>query len=138
MTFKPLAGTLALGGALLISACQQNGAAPAGSAGDAALDTDAQKFSYSAGYEIGSRLGQMGEVDVDLSATGETAAAAGPTAARTREPELVDGGPGGPAGGCGTGGMRAPLLLATRPPTWTGVGAANRERLASGNVLSTD
>ncbi len=68
MTFKPLAGTLALGGALLISACQQNGAAPAGSAGDAALDTEAQKFSYSAGYEIGTRLGQMGEVDVDLGA----------------------------------------------------------------------
>lgn len=68
MTFKPLAGTLALGGVLLISACQQNGAAPAGSAGEAALDTDAQKFSYSAGYEIGMRLGQMGDVDVDLGA----------------------------------------------------------------------
>ncbi len=67
MNFKPLAGTLVLGSVLLISACQ-NSAAPGAPAADAALDTDAQKFSYSAGYEIGSRLGQMGEVDVDLGA----------------------------------------------------------------------
>ena len=72
MNFKPLAisgaGSLIIGSVLLLSACQPGAQAPAAAGEAAALDTDAQKFSYSAGFEIGSRLGQMGEVDIDLTA----------------------------------------------------------------------
>lgn len=67
MNLKPLAAPLAIGSIALLAACQPGTNAPATDA-EVALDTDAQKFSYSAGYEIGSRLGQMGDIDVDLSA----------------------------------------------------------------------
>ncbi len=68
MNLKPLA----IASVLLVSACAQNGSGTNGEkAAPAALDTDAQKFSYSAGYEIGTRLQQMGEVEVDLDALGD-------------------------------------------------------------------
>lgn len=61
MYLKPLA----LVAAVSLTACAQNGG---GQAEPVELATDGQKFSYSAGYEIGGRLQQMGEVDIDLVA----------------------------------------------------------------------
>lgn len=57
----------ALAGALVLVACAPQESAKEQPA-EAKLETDAQKFSYAAGYEIGQRLQQMGEVDVDLTA----------------------------------------------------------------------
>ena len=67
MTFKPLLAPFAVGSLVLLGACQQQAATSAADA-EVALDTDAQKFSYSAGFEIGGRLKQMDSVDIDLAA----------------------------------------------------------------------
>lgn len=62
MNLKPLAAV----GVFALAACAQ----PGGEQADApvALESDAQKFSYSVGFEIGGRLQQMGDMDVDLAA----------------------------------------------------------------------
>ncbi|MGJ8668052.1 MAG: FKBP-type peptidyl-prolyl cis-trans isomerase [Oceanococcus sp.] len=90
MTLKPLVAPLAIGSLLLLAACSQNAAAPAGNA-ELALDTDAQKFSYSAGFEIGGRLGQMEGVDVDLAAlSAGLADSYGKKDARLTEEEMAE------------------------------------------------
>lgn len=58
--------TLVASATVVLAACAPQTTPPETAA--AALDTDAQKFSYAAGFEIGQRLQQMGEVDVDLTA----------------------------------------------------------------------
>jgi FKBP-type peptidyl-prolyl cis-trans isomerase len=64
MNLKPFA----LFAAVLATACAQNGGGASADSAAVELNTDAQKFSYSAGFEIGGRLEQMGDVEVDLTA----------------------------------------------------------------------
>lgn len=54
--------------ALFLAACQPTAQGPAASAADVALEDDASKFSYSAGYEIGQRLSSMGGVEIESNA----------------------------------------------------------------------
>ncbi len=89
MILKPLVAPFAIGSLALLTACQPNAAAPADA--EVTLDSDAQKFSYSAGYEIGSRLGQMGDIDVDLAAlSAGLADAYGEKDARLTDEEMAE------------------------------------------------
>ncbi len=72
MNLKPLVAL----GVLLLAGCAPSGSEKTSDSQPAALESDAQKFSYSVGYEIGGRLQQMGDLDVDLNALGAGLAAA--------------------------------------------------------------
>lgn len=67
MNLKTLAAGLVTGSVALLAACQPP-ATPTADAPEVKIETDAQKFSYSAGFEIGGRLTQMGGVEIDMAA----------------------------------------------------------------------
>ncbi len=66
MNAKPLLAVAALA----LGACTQPGNQAGAEEAAVSLATDAEKFSYSVGFEIGGRLQQMGDVEVDLKALG--------------------------------------------------------------------
>lgn len=54
--------------ALILSACQPAATSNAASNSEVSLESDAAKFSYAAGFEIGQRLSGMGGIEIESAA----------------------------------------------------------------------